>query len=248
MSRGNTMSIRGLYRYNDKLFDKMVFPAGFSDQDKQTTIFNIIAECAELECLYPDWNFMHSMIEIWSRLENPIWSRIYNASLLEYNPIENYNRTEDETVTDDHSNEHSGSDTRENSGKDVNAASGTDTTGNTSTHSGTDSNINSNTAYDANTLYTHDKSELTHGESISDTGSIRYGKTDTFTHGKKETLTHGEKETFSGKVIKSNHTSGNIGVTTSQQMLEQEINIAPALNVMKLMVQSFKERFCLLVY
>lgn len=248
MSRGNILSIRGLYQYNDKLFDNMVFPSGFSDQDKETTILNIIAECAELECLYPDWNFMHSMIEIWSRLENPIWSRIYNAALLEYNPIENYNRTEDETVTDDHSNEHSGSDTRENSGKDVNAASGTDTTGNTSTHSGTDSNINSNTAYDANTLYTHDKSELTHGESISDTGSIGYGKTDTFTHGKKETLTHGEKETFSGKVIKSNHTSGNIGVTTSQQMLEQEINIAPALNVMKLMVQSFKERFCLLVY
>ena len=248
MSRGDTMSIYGLYHFNNKLFDRMVFPDRFTDNEKNTVVNNIILECSELECLYPDWDFMHSMIEIWSRLELPVWNRIYNASLMEYNPIENYNRTEDETITDDHSNEHSGSDTRENSGKDVNKASGTDTTGNTSTHSGTDSNVNSNTAYDANTLYTHDKSELTHGESISDTGSIGYGKTDTFTHGKKETLTHGEKETFSGKVIKSNHTSGNIGVTTSQQMLSQEIEIASALNVMRIMVQSFRDKFCLLVY
>lgn len=248
MSRGNILSIRGLYRYNDKLFDKMVFPSGFSDQDKETTILNIIAECAELECLYPDWNFMHSMIEIWSRLENPIWSRIYNASLLEYNPIENYNRTELETVKDEHSDTHSGDDVTSNSGNDVNKASGTDTTGSTETHSGTDSNTNSNTAYDANTLYVHDKSDLLHGESISTTGSVTHGETNTFTHGKKETVTHGEKIDYSGEITKENHTSGNIGVTTSQQMLEQEINIAPALNVMKLMVQSFKERFCLLVY
>ena len=94
----------------------------------------------------------------------------------------------------------------------------------------------------------HDKSDLVHGESISTTGSVTHGETNTFTHGKKETVSHGEKIDFAGEITKENHTTGNIGVTTSQQMLEQEINIAPALNVMKIMIQSFKERFCLLVY
>lgn len=248
MSRGNILSIRGLYFYNNNLFELMSFPDGFTDEQKETVIFNILAECAELECLYPDWNFMHSMLGIWSKLELPVWNRIYSASLLKYNPIENYNRTELETVKDEHSDEHSGQDVTANSGNDVNKASGTDSTGSTETHSGTDSNVNSNTAYDANTLYIHDKSDLTHGESVSTTESITHGETNTFTHGKTETLTHGEKVDFSGEVTKESHISGNIGVTTSQQMLQQEIDISPALNIYRIMVQSFKERFCILVY
>lgn len=248
MSRGNVLSVRGLYRYNNSLFDKMVFPDAFSDSQKETVVFNIIAECAELECLYPDWDFMHSMIEIWSRLEYPVWNRIYNASLLEYNPIENYNRTEIETTTDEHSDTHSGNDVKANTGNDINQSSGTDTTGGSEIHSGTDSNVNSNTAYDANTLYTHDKSDLTYGQSVATSGSVTHGEKNTFTHGKTETLTHGEKVDFSGEVTRENHTSGNIGVTTSQQMLTQEIEVAAALNVSKIMVQSFKDRFCILVY
>lgn len=46
----------------------------------------------------------------------------------------------------------------------------------------------------------------------------------------------------------SGRTHGNIGVTTSQQMLEQEIDIAPKLNVYDYIIDSFRRRFCLLVY
>lgn len=41
---------------------------------------------------------------------------------------------------------------------------------------------------------------------------------------------------------------GNIGVTTSQQMLQSELDIAPKLNVYDFIINSFKERFCLQVY
>lgn len=43
-------------------------------------------------------------------------------------------------------------------------------------------------------------------------------------------------------------THGNIGVTTSQQMLEQELAVAPKLNVYDYIIESFRKRFCLLVY
>ena len=43
-------------------------------------------------------------------------------------------------------------------------------------------------------------------------------------------------------------THGNIGVTTSQQMLEQELEVSPKLNVYNYIIDSFKKRFCLLVY
>ena len=51
-----------------------------------------------------------------------------------------------------------------------------------------------------------------------------------------------------GDITRNNHTSGNIGVTTSQMMLEQEIEVSAKLNVIKMIVESFKDRFCLLVY
>ena len=41
---------------------------------------------------------------------------------------------------------------------------------------------------------------------------------------------------------------GNIGVTTSQQMLQSELDIAPKLNPYDFIINSFKNRFCLQVY
>lgn len=41
---------------------------------------------------------------------------------------------------------------------------------------------------------------------------------------------------------------GNIGVTTSQQMLEQELEVAPKLDIYGYISRSFKKRFCLMVY
>lgn len=41
---------------------------------------------------------------------------------------------------------------------------------------------------------------------------------------------------------------GNIGVTTSQQMLQSELDISPKLNVYDFIINSFKNRFCLQVY
>ena len=38
MSRGDTMSIYGLYHFNNKLFDRMVFPDRFTDNEKNTVV------------------------------------------------------------------------------------------------------------------------------------------------------------------------------------------------------------------
>ena len=240
MSRGATMSVLGLYHYDNTLFSEMVYPSGSSDNDKQTVIGNILGECAELEVLFPDISTFKSMIGFWSKLNISVWERIFTAAGLEYNPIENYNRTELETISNDRTDTHSGND--------INQASGSDSvqlsSSGTETNSGTDTNTNAITAYDASTMYDHDKSTFVHGHVVSDSNS---GSNST-TYGRKDTYTHGEKIVSEGDITRNNHTSGNIGVTTSQQMLEQEIEVAAKLNVMKMIVDSFKERFCLLVY
>ena len=43
-------------------------------------------------------------------------------------------------------------------------------------------------------------------------------------------------------------THGNIGVTTSQQMLEQELALAPKLDPYQYIITDFKRRFCVLLF
>ena len=46
----------------------------------------------------------------------------------------------------------------------------------------------------------------------------------------------------------SGRTHGNIGVTTSQQMLTAELDLAPRVNMYDVISRDFRNRFCLLIY
>lgn len=232
MSRKIYLTIVGLYNYNNKLFNAMKWPDGFTDEQKNTVIGNLLEECGNLELIYADYPFMHDMIALWSKYNYPYWNRVYQASLLSYNPIENYNRTELETIDNSHRGSHNNSDRIQSSGSDSFSAS--------QSNFGTDTTTNKQVSYDSNQLKNHDDSTLQHGHNIADNSTTNYGKADT--------RTQIESTDSSGNVTRNNHTSGNIGVTTSQQMLEQEKNIALALNIYPIISKSFKERFCIEVY
>lgn len=60
-----------------------------------------------------------------------------------------------------------------------------------------------------------------------------------------------ENNTTGNKSNNATHSgtiTGNIGVTTTQEMLEQELKIRPRLNIYDYIADSFKKRFCLMVY
>ena len=256
MSMGATISILGLWNNDNSIFDLLQLPEGFTADDRETVTDSILTECAELEILYPAPSVMKNCIGIWSRKELPTWQRIYNASLLEYNPIENYRRDETETIADARKEEHSGTDTNTASGSDTNRASGSDsTTGNsssTTTDGGTDVTKNDVTGYDSNAMVPSNQQTIEHGmtQSVYEnaSNSTTYGRTDTVTHGRIDSYQHGEKIEHSGGTTRTNLAFGNIGVTTSQQMLTQEIEIAKIINVIPMIVDSFKNRFCIMVY
>lgn len=240
MSRGANLSILGLYYNDSSIWDLMQFPEEFTDEQKQTTINSIMAECAELEILYPNPTVMKNMIGLWSKKEIPYWSRIYKASLLEYNPIENYRRNETESIEDDRTEQHSGSDTSTASGSDSTTGSSTSR----DTNSGTDVTQNDITGYDSDTLVPHDKSSMTHGLVTDNTAS----GTNTQSYGRVDTMQHGEKIQHQGGTERTVLAYGNIGVTTSQQMLTEEFNVAKLVQVIPIIIESFQERFCLMVY
>lgn len=304
MSRGANLSIMGLYNNDETVLDLMQFPDGFTDAQKQNVKENILIECAELEFLYPAPAVAKSIIGIWSQKEKPYWNRVYQASLAEYNPIENYRRNETETIVDGKTEEHSGTDTQTaggsdtlaragtdtntesgtetfgRTGTDTNTASGSDTTTGSSeskdTNSGTDTVLNKITGFDSNDLVNHDSSDTTHGHVVENeaegtntqsygrvdtlqhntTDTTTFGKvdtmqhntTDTQTYGKTDTFRHGEKIEHEGNSERTVLAYGNIGVTTSQDMLTQELELAKIIQVVPIIIESFKNRFCLMVY
>lgn len=240
MSRGAMLSIMGLYNSDPTVLDMMQFPEGFTDAQKDTVKENILVECAELEFLYPAPEVAKMIIGIWSKKELPYWTRVYNASMLEYNPIENYRRNETETIEDGRTEEHSGTDTNTAGGSDTNTGTSTSR----ETNSGTDTVSNKITGFDSAALVPHDSSDNVHGHVIDDTAS----GTNTQQYGRTDTLQHGEKIEHEGNSERTVLAYGNIGVTTSQEMLTQEMEIAKIIEVVPIIVESFKNRFCLLVY
>lgn len=235
-----TMSIRGLYTIHNSIFNRMVLPDGMTSDDKNIIVQNIINEYAELEILYPDPIFMEDAITTWSLKEVPTWQRIYDAAMKEYNPIENYNRTEDsqETGNDSRKEKHSGTDTTTSSGSSNLAGMDKDS------NSGSDTLTSNRAAFDSTSLVTTGTDTTQHGHIL--TRSIN----ETTTDNGSASIAHGMEIDNSGNNSLTRHSniSGNIGVTTSQQMLEQELLVRPKLNVYNYIMNSFKDRFCLEIY
>lgn len=91
-----TLSLLGLYQYNEQLFDGLRLPSGVN---KDTFVSNLLAETAEFEILYPDPEFMADMIAVWSEKELPVWDRLDETLHYEYDPISNYDRHEESANT-----------------------------------------------------------------------------------------------------------------------------------------------------
>ena len=216
MSFGPTLSIRGLYNWDDTIFDDMVVPESV---DKENVIGAIFMECSELEVVFPDPDIMKWGIKTWSKKMLPRWERIANVLDMEYNPIENYDRQE--AWTDDGETNST-----------VNSHSESDRTGAEQSTSGGDNTLTV-AGYNSNEFANREKQE---SSSESGTNSVGHGETDGATLGNVTT-----EAQHRGRV------HGNIGVTTSQQMLKQEVEVAD-INLEEIIMQDFKKQFCLCIY
>lgn len=96
---------------------------------------------------------------------------------------------------------------------------------------------NSNTTANRNGTTKHQVNAFNSG--ITDSNS------DTITNNDKDTTTTDSNNSNIG--THSGHLYGNIGVTTSQDMVLSEVNVSKFI-VQDYIIEQFKERFCLLVY
>lgn len=93
-----TISVLGMWQFDNALFDKLLVPEQINKQD---VIDTILLECAELPVVYTNWNVLQGAIGLLSKRRFHAWSRMAKALFEDYNPLHNFNRYED--IMDDES-------------------------------------------------------------------------------------------------------------------------------------------------
>lgn len=217
-----------LQKDNKSLFDLFTLPEAI---DKDECIDNIMLDCGEFEVLYSDPYFMRSAIGVWSKKHYRTFEKWAAALAIDYNPLENYDRIEEWTD-------------KENEKSDVDFGDKTKTTTDSTTDTSGKSEQNGNTedlvsAFDSDSYQESEKHEIDTDESHEDnvkSNTVLNNETTQNTKGNKDT-----EGTHDGRI------HGNIGVTTSQQMLQSELDIA-RFNLIQQITDLFATELCLLVY
>lgn len=222
------MTLIGLYNYDDTLFDNLTIPASL---DKSVLINNILMRGGEFEVLYSNLDFMKYMLTSFSTKWNRTFNKWVDALAITYDPLNNYDRTE--TFTDSHVE--SGSST--NIGNVSDAGSYTDTAQSTAQNGGT--NEHSVSADDSSTYEPRDKD--TTSSSMSGSNSSTSNTTNSTTSSNAGTTQRTLGITHTANI------KGNIGVTTSQQMLQAELDIS-MWNVYDHITDVFLQEFIIPVY
>lgn len=168
------MSVRALYSWDNSIFDTFVLPEDVPIEQVGTLI---LAECGELEVLYPDPEYFKRVLEQWCYAKLPSWNKIKEALLdTDYDPTLNYSK---KTV-----------------------------------HSGNDSNTS--------------------------TDSVKgYNETN---------FVDSNKNVSSGSNSYNRTVTGNIGIQSMSKLISEEVEMRQKLNLIDIIVNDFKQRFCILVY
>ena len=196
-----TLSIAGLYSFNNHLFDDMYIPESL---DRDAVVASIIMETEGLEALYVDVPFMMNAIKYWSITMRHKWDKLVASMNFDYNPIWNKDGVRTHTEEENKSSE-----------RDETVA---DSTASTSNNFGAGFNTTSG---------------LTNRErdTVQNSGQV---KTD---DDLKESTKRESKDVE----------QGNIGVTSTQQLIKEEREVAD-INIYSIIAKDFKHKFCIQVY
>lgn len=205
------LTLIGMYNWDNTLFDGITLPTSLT---RQTLIKNILLRGGEFETIYADPDFMKQAIGAWSDKWQATFTRWTNALAIEYDPLENYDRMEDWTDNRDRAGER-----QEMTTEDRTEHTAEDTAGETNAITDT-SNETNVSAYDAGNTYSPKDQEIGHGDDQSTTASTRNADVTENTGSNTQTTDADTEE-----AVHTGRIHGNIGVTTSQQMLLAELDL-----------------------
>lgn len=242
----------GLYEYDESIFDglkaALPVPSKIPDDDvylpgvaldTDALITELVSELSEFEFIYPNIYVAKKIITAWSNVNAGRWQSLYNTLFFKYNPIWNKDGTisRTETETRNLNSTDTGTVTNNGNGTETRDLTEEETPNTTETRTGQVAGYNTETFVNSekNTAEFKGTIKKTNGGSINNSATAttenNLTKTDTGTI----TRTYTDRET------------GNIGVTETQKMIEDQRNIVE-FNLYSVIINDFKSRFCILVY
>ena len=234
MPRTATLSIAGLYNYDDTIFDGFRVPESIV-QNRQDIIDEICLEAAELTLLYTDPNVMKFAITKWTNLNFKIWEEMQATREYVYNPIWN----KDGTFTE--------LETRNLQGSHQETSAGLNTT---TKEAETDTVIeSSNEAENIKSVQGFNSTDWAAAEKEEGTGSSEGNENVAHRDVTENSFQDGKQGTTSdtGTIKHERLEQGNIGVTTTQQMIKEQREVVQ-FSTERFIIDSFIDRFCLLVF
>ena len=219
-----TLTLMGLYQYDNTILDniRLNLPDGVNIE---ALTYSILQNCADLEVTIPNPSLFKTLVTAWSFRKKRGWARYQAAITTEYSPLENYDRQENTTVNEIGSS----GNTMESTTQNATAESRTRTPNLTDEHQV--SAFNQPSAYSPHEKFTHTGTETENG-TINASGNMN-------------TESNGE---YSRRNVAETRAHGNIGVTTSQQMLESELDVTERLDIYEHITNEFKREFCIMIY
>lgn len=289
------ITLYGMYKYMEQmhdydpaspeLFDQLSFPEGI---DKDTFIFNTLDRGGEFETIYADPNILYEKVRFWSSKWYRTFEKWIAALNVEYDPLYNYDRTEEETrtpnltdkrtpdierkrtanLTDERTADLTTERTPDLTNERTANLTDEETPNTTKTLNGSRTEEREVSAFDSSSYQPAEKLTVTdnaHTEALTGTNTTTHTGTDTNTETGTDTTTETgtdttthtgtDTETETGTDTRTQtgtekwnrRAYGNIGVTTSQQMLEAELTISEW-NLYDHVSDVFIREFCIPVY
>lgn len=246
----------GLYKasshYGQDLFELLNLPEGI---DKDTVVANILQTSAEFEVMYPDAEYVHDSIKFWSRK----WFWTFNKWLklinTEYDPLFNYDRTEEWTDNNTHSDDDTINSKRKGTGDSNSSANGSTAShaeGSSSTSDVMTSNVETTkSAFDSSGYSPYENVATNSNEQIgthsSDNGTVTTSDSSTSHSSSSDDYDETKKNEGQFENVHKGRMYGNIGVMSSQDMFMQEVDVA-MFNLYDRIADIFIQEYCIPVY
>lgn len=238
-----------LYAEDNTLFSTMQFPTGI---EAATVGQFLLMRYGSLETIYKEAAEAKAAFALWSTIMLPNWSKMWAALQTAYEPLENYSMleimTNDTTVkqygksttrTDNLAHAKTGNDTTTPNLTETETPNTTDTRetgifGFNTPAAGPAAGDGTETARKTgtNTTVTTGTNRTDYNTTESDTGTQTMADSGSDTDTRNYRLTR----------------SGNIGVTTSQQMMESEMEVRSKWNMYEIIGVGFQREMCVSVW
>lgn len=230
-------TLKDFLAWDATVLDGVVVPEGMDAELMKNTLY---MRCGELTSHWSSPGTFKAATTHWFLTHQWNIQHLYNLLLAEYNPIHNYDR--DETITID---------VGENGGRGYNSE--VTSTGETSGDSTRTPNLtNTDDTTVKRNVSAFDSAEYQpRDEDVTNATRTESGTDNIESHDEtsNNTATDYQEQTVNNRNENHvNHMEGNIGITTTQQMMQEEIALMKGFNLYDTVASMFEDDMMVLVY